>query len=124
KPKSVRQDLAAVFIPSAYVEDPRQRITAYRMLGEVMTRKELDALERDWRDQFGTPPAAVENLICCAALKMAAAHAGVSDLEIKDNKLMITKNGRYLQPGGKFPRLTAQEPALLLRESLQLLRSL
>ena len=94
------------------------------MLGEVMKRKELETLERDWRDQYGPPPPAAENLLCCAALKLAAAHAGVSEVEIKDNKLMIIKNGRYLQPGGKFPRLTAQEPTLLLREALQLLRSL
>ncbi|MCE9520119.1 MAG: transcription-repair coupling factor, partial [Verrucomicrobia bacterium] len=121
---SIRQTLAPVFIPSAYIEDVKQRITAYRLLGEVMKRKELEALERDWRDQFGPLPAAVENLLCCAALKLAAAHAGVSQVEIKDNKLMITKNGRYLQPDGKFPRLTAQEPTLILREALQLLRSL
>lgn len=121
---SVVQALAPVFIPSAWIEDVKQRITAYRMLGEVMKRRELDALERDWRDRFGPLPPAVDNLLCCAALKLAAAQAGISQVEIKDNKLMITKNGRYLQPDGKFPRLTAQQPDLLLRESLQLLRSL
>jgi transcription-repair coupling factor (superfamily II helicase) len=123
-PDSVEQALAPVFIPSGYIEDVKQRITAYRMLGEVMKRRELDALERDWRDQYGPPPPAVVNLLRCAALKLAAAHAGVSQVEIKDHKLMITKNGRYLQPGGRFPRLTAEEPTLLLTEALQLLRSL
>jgi len=124
RPGSVVQALAPVFIPSAWIEDAKQRITAYRMLGEVMKRRELDALERDWRDQYGPLPPAAENLLCCAALKLAAAHAGISQVEIKDNKLMITKNGRYVQPGGRFPRLTAREPDLLLREALQLLRSL
>lgn len=111
------------FIPTSYIEDARSRITAYRMLGEIMTRKELDALEQGWRDQYGPLPPAVENLLVCAAIKLAAAHAGISMVEIKEDKLMLTRNGRYVMLGGKFPRLTGMDATLLLRESLQLLRS-
>lgn len=111
------------FIPINYIEDARSRITAYRMLGEIMTRKELDALEQGWRDQYGPPPPAVENLLVCAAIKLAAAHASISMVEIKEEKLMLTRNGRYVMLGGKFPRLTGMDATLLLRESLQLLRS-
>jgi transcription-repair coupling factor (superfamily II helicase) len=111
------------FIPVSYIEDARSRITAYRMIGEIMTRKELDALEQGWRDQYGPLPPAVENLLVCAAIRLAAAHAGISMVEIKEDKLMLTRNGRYVMLGGKFPRLTGMDATLLLRESLQLLRS-
>lgn len=112
------------FIPTSYIEDTRLRITAYRMLGEVMNRKEVEALERNWRDQFGPPPPAVENLLACASIKLAAAHAGISAVEVKEGKLMLTRNGRYVMIDGKFPRLTGLEPPLLLREALQMLRTI
>ncbi|HSJ02744.1 MAG TPA: transcription-repair coupling factor [Verrucomicrobium sp.] len=111
------------FLPQSYIEDARARITAYRMLGEVLTRKELDTLEKNWRDQYGPPPPAVENLLVCAGMKLAAAHANISAVEVKEGKLMLTRNGQYVLLSGKFPRLTANDPTLQLRESFQLLRS-
>ncbi len=111
------------FIPQSYIEDARSRITAYRLLGEVLTRKELDTLERNWRDQYGPPPPAVENLLVCAGIKLAAAHASISAVEVKEGKLMLTRNGQYVLLSGKFPRLTANDPTLQLRESFHLLRS-
>jgi transcription-repair coupling factor (superfamily II helicase) len=120
---SAREWRIPAFIPTSYMEDARLRITAYRMLGEVLTRKELDTLERNWRDQFGPPPEAVENLLLCAGLKLAAAHASISAIEIKEGKLMLTRNQRYVLLDGKFPRLTGKDATLQLRESLQLLRS-
>jgi transcription-repair coupling factor (superfamily II helicase) len=114
--------MAPAFLPTSYIEDPRLRIMAYRALGEVTTRKELDQLERDWRDQFGVLPVAVENLLLAAGIKLAAAHASITEVEIKDRKLMLTRRGQHMLLSGKFPRLTATSPTLLLRESLQLLR--
>ena len=118
-----RERRIPAFIPQTYMEDARSRITAYRMLGEVLTRKELETLEASWRDQYGRPPDAVDNLLVCAAMKLSAASKGISAIEIKDGKLMLTRKGGYVLVGGKFPRLTAPDPPLLLRESLHLLRS-
>jgi len=112
------------FIPASYISDTRQRIIAYRMLGEVMTRKELDSLEKRWKDQFGKLPPAIEHLLLCAGLRLAASAASITIVEIKDGKLMLTRNGRYVMLDGKFPRLTGHSPPLLLREALQLLRSI
>ena len=111
------------FIPQTYMEDAKLRITAYRLLGEVMTRKELDALTENWRDQFGPPPPAVENLLVCAGIKLAAAHARISAVEVKEGKIMLTRNGQPVLLGGKFPRLTGGDATLQLHELLQLLRS-
>jgi transcription-repair coupling factor (superfamily II helicase) len=113
---------APAFLPTHYMEDARLRISAYRALGEVTMRKELDQIERDWRDQFGPFPVAVENLLLCAGIKLAAAHASISQVEIKGDKLMLTRRGQHMLLSGKFPRLTATSPTLILDESLQLLR--
>jgi transcription-repair coupling factor (superfamily II helicase) len=113
------------FLPSNFIEDTRMRITAYRQLGEVMTRKELDELETQWRDQFGDKlPYPVQNLLACASLRLAAAHAGISDVEIKDRKLMLTRNGSFVMINGKFPRLTERAGFKQLAEALSMVRSL
>ena len=111
------------FIPSTYIEDAKLRIQAYRMLGEVMVRRELDELEEQWTDQFGPLPHAVQNLLTCGSIRLAASHAGISEVEIKNQKLILTRNSQLVQLNGRFPRLTAKEGFLLLREALQLLRS-
>ena len=121
---TAKETRAPTFIPTSYMEDARTRITAYRMLGEVLTRKELDELGKTWRDRFGPLPAAVENLLSCTGLRLAAAHARISDVEIKEGKLMLTRNEKYVQLNGKFPRLTENAPTLLLIEALQLIRNI
>ena len=113
------------FLPTPFMEDTRMRITAYRQLGEVMTRKELDELESQWRDQFGDKlPHAVQNLLTCASIRLAAAHAGISEVEIKDRKLMLTRNGKLVMIHGKFPRLAERLGHKQLAETLTMLRSL
>jgi transcription-repair coupling factor (superfamily II helicase) len=113
------------FLPSTFIEDAKTRITAYRQLGEIMTRKELDDLESQWRDQFGEKlPHAVTNLITCASIRLAAAHNGISDVEIKERKLMLTRNGKLVMIQGKFPRLTAKEGHKQLVETLAMLRAM
>ncbi len=113
------------FLPSSFIEDLKMRITAYRQLGEVMMRRELDELEAQWRDQFGEKlPHAVTNLLNCAAIRLAAAHAGISDIEIKDRKLMLTRNGKLVMVQGKFPRLSAGPGHKQLGEALTMLRTL
>ena len=77
----------------------------------------------NWRDQFGPPPPEVENLLVSVAIKLAAAHARISAVEIKDGKLMLTRHNQPVLLGGKYPRLTERSATLQLREALQLLRS-
>ena len=113
------------FLPSNFMEDTRLRITAYRQLGEVMTRKELDELETQWRDQFGDKlPYPVQNLLTCASLRLAASHSGITDIEIKDRKLMLSRNGKFVMIQGKFPRLTEKAGYRQLAETMTMLRSL
>ena len=100
------------------------RIQTYRALAEVTTRRELDDLERQWRDQFGRLSLPMENLLTTTALRLAAAHCGISEVEIKDRKLMLTRNNSYVHIQGKFPRLTGSSTQLQLKEALKMLRSM
>ncbi|MDB6137042.1 MAG: mfd [Verrucomicrobiaceae bacterium] len=116
--------LEPAFIPGDYMEDPKLRIQGYRAVAEVTMRRDIEDLERAWKDQFGRPPPAIANLLLCAAIRLAATSAKVSSVEIKDHKLMLKLGDNYVLIQGKFPRLTSEDGVGQLREALQWLRSL
>lgn len=120
-----RDQKLPAFIPSSYITEPTQRIPAYRQIAEVITLRELAELTRQWRDRYGRPPHAVENLLKCTELKLQAHHKGITSVEVKDHKLMLSKNGQFILIGGKFPRLREKAaPVHRLEEALTLLKQL
>src|SRR5262249_39808584 len=79
------------FIPITYISDPGLRIRAYRDVAEVATHEHLDRLRRDWRDRFGLFPPAVDNLFSLTKIKLAAAKSGITRVEVRERKLMLTR---------------------------------
>jgi transcription-repair coupling factor (superfamily II helicase) len=96
------------FVPANYVSDTGLRIKAYREIAEISTREQFDRVQREWRDRFGKFPAAVDNLFLLAEIKLAAAKAGISRVEVRERKLMLTRQGEFILVDGKFPRLVAK----------------
>jgi len=116
--------LVPAFIPAAYISDGALRIQAYRALAEITTTEQLQRLRRDWRDRFGKWPGAVDNLLLLSEVKLAAARARVSRVEVREAKLMLTRRGDFILVGGKFPRLISVRIDLNLPEVLQWLKQL
>ncbi len=56
-----------------------------------------------------------------AELKILAGEKSVTAIEVKDDKLMLTRHGDFLTLGGKFPRLTKKEAKARLKEIKKLL---
>jgi transcription-repair coupling factor (superfamily II helicase) len=112
------------FIPITYVSDPGLRIRAYRDVAEIATREQLDRLRRDWRDRFGRFPPAVDNLFSLTTIKLAAARSGISRVEVRERKLMLTRHGDFILVAGKFPRLVGTKIDQHLREILELIKKL
>jgi transcription-repair coupling factor (superfamily II helicase) len=98
------------------------RIKAYRQLAEITTPEQLDQLRREWRDRFGRFPTAVDNLLLLTAIKLAAAKAGISRVEARERKLMLTRRGDFILVDGRFPRLVADRIEQHLEEVLELTR--
>ena len=116
--------LEPAFIPSDYIEDAKLRIQAYRAVAEVTSKKEIDELAQSWRDQFGRLPPAMENLLVCAAIRLAAAHQGITSVEIKERKLMLARGTGFIMVNGRFPRLkTEGDGVAQLDEALAMLRA-
>jgi transcription-repair coupling factor (superfamily II helicase) len=112
------------FIPVAYLSDPALRIRAYRNVAEVTSQEQLDRLRRDWRDRFGPFTPAVDNLFALIKIRLAAAESGVSRVEVRERKLMLTRHGDFILVAGKFPRLVAATIDQYPREIQELIKKL
>jgi len=112
------------FIPNTFISDAALRIKAYREVAEITTRDQLDRLRRDWRDRFGRFPAAVDNLFLLTEIKLAAAKSGLSRVEVRERKLMLTLHEDFILVAGKFPRLVAAGIEQYLGEILELIKKL
>ena len=112
------------FIPVAYVSDSALRIRAYRDIAEITSNQQLDRLCREWRDRFGSFPPAVDNLFALIKIKLAAARSGVTRVEVRDRKLMLTRHRDFILVAGKFPRLVATKVEQHPREILELITKL
>jgi transcription-repair coupling factor (superfamily II helicase) len=112
------------FIPVTYVSDPALRIRAYRDIAEITSHEQLDRLRRDWCDRFGPFHPAVDNLFDLIKIKLAAAESGVSRVEVRERKLILTRHGDFILVAGKFPRLVATKIDQHLGEILELIKKL
>ncbi len=112
------------FLPAAWLEETKVRITAYREISEAGTEKSLAALEASWRDRFGRIPEAAARLIEITRIKCLAAAEGIASVEINGQRLMLHRNGDYiLLEGRRFPRLQSASPQGKLTEAATLLQN-
>jgi transcription-repair coupling factor (superfamily II helicase) len=118
------QARVAAFVPASFISDASLRIRAYRDIAEITTHEQLERLMRDWRDRFGSFPSAVDNLFLLTEIKLAAARSGVSRVEVRERKLMLTRRGDFILVAGKFSRLVAAEIEQQLGETLELIKKL
>jgi transcription-repair coupling factor (superfamily II helicase) len=112
------------FIPVAYVSDPGMRIRSYREIAELTSREQLERLRGEWRDRFGAFPPAVDNLFALVEIKLAAAESGVSRVEVRERKVMLTRHGDFILVAGKFPRLVGSKIDQHLPEVVELIKKL
>ena len=115
---------APAYIPLDYIREAPHRIEIHRKLAQTGDMTSLRALREELRDRFGPLPPGVELLLKVRELKIMASERGVSAIETKEGKLMLTRNNDYIMGGGKFPRLTRKEPVARLNEIRRLLQAI
>ncbi len=124
-PRAPRSGLRrSAFIPLSYISEARQRIEIYRKLAQATDKASLERLQTEMRDRFGPLPPAIELLLLVAELKILASEKSITVVEVKEDKLMLTRNQDYIMLSGKFPRLTKEEPKARLKEIKKLLLSI
>lgn len=115
---------AAAFLPHAYVPEARHRIEIYRRLAQVTDAAQLTALEAELRDRFGPLPEPVEWLLWTVRIRLAAAARDISVVEVREDRLMLSRHGDWLQWDGRFPRLRRRGITARLREIVRFLEAL
>ena len=101
------------------------RIRSYKQLAEAASEKVINQLKENWQDQYGRLPAPAQNLLQTTLLKIAAAHANITSIEIKSQRLMLTRNNQYIMLSQtRFPRLTCANPKRKLAEATEMLRGI
>ena len=96
----------------------------YRKLAQATDKASLESLSRELRDRFGPPPPPVELLLQVAEIRILAADRGIDAIEVKEDKLMLTRQGDFITLGGKFPLLTRKQAPARLKEIKKLLLAL
>ena len=114
------EPLAPAFLPVTYIAEAQARIEAYRLFHEARTLARLEEVEAEWKDRYGTLAPAVQNLLLTARVRLTAGERGITAIETRGPKLMLTRRGDYLLIGHKFPRLEASDPTARLQELYQL----
>ena len=112
------------FIPSAYLPEAKLRIEAHRSLASAPDVAALDLIAKAWRDRFGPLPQEISHLFVTERIRRAAAAKGITKVETRGERLMLTRRGDFLLMGHRFPRLTASKPASKLSEILRFLEAL
>ncbi len=115
--------VASACVPLNYVADAAQRIAVYRQLAEITDEEGIGRLKAELRDRFGPLPPPVELLLQVADLKLLARQRGISVIETRGEKLMLTRHNDFIMMNGKFPRLTKKEPRARLNEVKRQLQS-
>ena len=112
------------FLPAGYLPEAKLRIEAHRLLASAPDSAALDALASSWRDRFGPLPVEVLHLLALEQIRRAAAARGITKVETRGDRLMLTRRGDFMLLGHRFPRLTASKPASKLAEILRFLEAL
>ncbi|HOX55398.1 MAG TPA: transcription-repair coupling factor [Verrucomicrobiota bacterium] len=115
------QGAAFAYIPFRYISDARQRIEVYRKLAQVTDKAGLNGLERELRDRFGLIPPPLALLLQVAEIKLLASDRAVTEMEVRDDRLMLTRNNDYVMVENMFPRLTRKQAGARLKEIKKLL---
>ncbi|MCL6436232.1 MAG: transcription-repair coupling factor [Leptolyngbyaceae cyanobacterium HOT.MB2.61] len=69
------------FIPTDYIPDLDQKMSAYRAVASATTRQELTQIAADWSDRYGPIPVAALQLIRVVELKQIAKKLGFSRIK-------------------------------------------
>ena len=73
------------FIPDSYISSSRERLSLYLRLSQASSLKEIDDIQFEMDDRFGTIPQEAKNLISLIKVKLIASKLGFERLIIKEN---------------------------------------
>ena len=115
-------------MPARYLAETRLRIDFYRRLALAENPAQVKALETELRDRFGRFGEEVRALLLVTEIRVRAEQKGLLSVETDGNRLKCLRHSNrhddFIQPGSRFPRLTAPTPLARLKEIITFLHNL
>ena len=78
-----------VFIPDSYMHKNEMKLDFYRKLSLCKKEEEIQNLAEEIKDRFGKTPAEISNIFQIQAINLAAKHAKIESISIKDNTVTL-----------------------------------
>ena len=78
------------YLPDEYIGDRTLKVKFYQRLASLHRPEQVEAMEAELTDRFGTPPQPVQNLLAMVRLKVEAAMLGFEAIAAKDNEFVLT----------------------------------
>ncbi len=102
------------FIPDSYMNDDKQKIEFYKRFESCETVEEVDILETELIDRFGTPPAEVNTLVELERIRAIASSLKISEILEENNKIRIRISSFCTIPGEKLSSAVSKDKRLSL----------
>ncbi|MDG1990753.1 MAG: transcription-repair coupling factor [Dehalococcoidia bacterium] len=78
-----------IFIPDSYMQKNEMKLDFYRKLSRCKQETEIYNLEEEIEDRFGKSPKEISNIFHIQAINLAAKHANIESISIKQNTLTL-----------------------------------
>jgi transcription-repair coupling factor (superfamily II helicase) len=82
------------FIPDAYISDIRTRLMYYKTLSEISSENDLTKIEEDLKDQFGSLPEPVINLMGIMLIRSICKTLGIKDVSAGTKQVTLNFSER------------------------------
>ena len=78
------------YLPDEYIGDRTLKVKFYQRLANLQQPEQIEAMEAEMNDRFGTPPLPAKNLLAMVHLKVEAAKLGFEAITAKDHEFVLT----------------------------------
>jgi len=93
-------------IPHAYMPDIRVRLSYYKVLSSIQSVEDIDKIEADLHDQFGTPPDEVFNLLGLMMIRHICKDLGIRDVSSGSTAISLVFTEKTKLPATKVVELS------------------
>lgn len=97
-------------IPDSFIPDIRMRLSYYKLLTEITSPDDIDKIEADLRDQFGTLPEPVLNLMGLMLIRHLCRELGIRDISSGTKSISLAFTEKTALPANAVVKLASVEP--------------
>jgi transcription-repair coupling factor (superfamily II helicase) len=100
----------SAYFSEAFIPDIDQRMLLYRRLARMSELQEIADIRTELADRFGPLPDEATHLLFKIMLKVLARHAGVSRLDLKEQKLILVFSAAHVHDASALTELIRRDP--------------